>query len=465
MISTIKNRFTNSSTMDMTKGKPYKVIIAFAIPLMIGNIFQQLYSMVDTMVVGRFIGTNALAAVGATSPVVQLLIGLIVGLTGGLSVVVAQKFGAGAKKLTRKSIINGLYLTIAISIIITVLGLLLNRALFELINTAEDIIDGALVYSSILFIGAITTAIYNYEVAVLRAFGNSFIPLVFLIISSVLNVVLDIFFVVSLGLGIAGVGIATVLAQFISCILCYFYMRKSFDVLTFEKDDYKLDMSLIKEQIRVGMPMAFFQSLLSISFLFVQSALNTLGNNEVAAYTAAYKMDTLMLQILSAFGTSISTFTAQNYGSNDFDRVKQGAKSCLKITITISIITALIVYFFGETFMILFVGKDESEVIRLGIQYVRFTSCFYIILGVNFVIRFVLTGVGQAIVPLGVGILEVFIRALAAYYLIYPLGFTGMTYTNPLCWGVSTLLIALTYPTLLNKSFNKKYQRLVENYS
>lgn len=465
MISTIKNRFTNSSTMDMTKGKPYKVIIAFAIPLMIGNIFQQLYSMVDTMVVGRFIGTNALAAVGATSTVVQLLIGLIVGLTGGLSVVVAQKFGAGAKKLTRKSIINGLYLTIAISIIITVLGLLLNRALFELINTAEDIIDGALVYSSILFIGAITTAIYNYEVAVLRAFGNSFIPLVFLIISSVLNVVLDIFFVVSLGLGIAGVGIATVLAQFISCILCYFYMRKSFDVLTFEKDDYKLDMSLIKEQIRVGMPMAFFQSLLSISFLFVQSALNTLGNNEVAAYTAAYKMDTLMLQILSAFGTSISTFTAQNYGSNDFDRVKQGAKSCLKITITISIITALIVYFFGETFMILFVGKDESEVIRLGIQYVRFTSCFYIILGVNFVIRFVLTGVGQAIVPLGVGILEVFIRALAAYYLIYPLGFTGMTYTNPLCWGVSTLLIALTYPTLLNKSFNKKYQRLVENYS
>lgn len=465
MISTIKNRFTNSSTMDMTKGKPYKVIIAFAIPLMIGNIFQQLYSMVDTMVVGRFIGTNALAAVGATSTVVQLLIGLIVGLTGGLSVVVAQKFGAGAKKLTRKSIINGLYLTIAISIIITVLGLLLNRALFELINTAEDIIDGALVYSSILFIGAITTAIYNYEVAVLRAFGNSFIPLVFLIISSVLNVVLDIFFVVSLGLGIAWVGIATVLAQFISCILCYFYMRKSFDVLTFEKDDYKLDMSLIKEQIRVGMPMAFFQSLLSISFLFVQSALNTLGNNEVAAYTAAYKMDTLMLQILSAFGTSISTFTAQNYGSNDFDRVKQGAKSCLKITITISIITALIVYFFGETFMILFVGKDESEVIRLGIQYVRFTSCFYIILGVNFVIRFVLTGVGQAIVPLGVGILEVFIRALAAYYLIYPLGFTGMTYTNPLCWGVSTLLIALTYPTLLNKSFNKKYQRLVENYS
>lgn len=465
MINIIKNRFDNSSTMDMTKGKPYKVIVAFAIPLMIGNLFQQLYNMVDTMVVGRFIGTNALAAVGATSPVVQLLIGLIVGLTGGLSLVVAQKFGAGDKKLTRKSVINGLYLTIGMSIIITLLGLLLNRPLFVLINTSEDIIDGALVYSSILFIGTITTAIYNYEAAVLRAFGNSFIPLVFLIISSVLNVVLDIFFVVSLGLGIAGVGIATVLSQFISCVLCYFYMRKSFEVLTFEKDDYKLDILLIKEQIRIGMPMAFFQSLLSISFLFVQSALNTLGNNEVAAYTAAYKMDTLMMQLLSAFGTSISTFTAQNYGNNEFDRVKQGAKSCLKITITISIITALIVYFFSESFMLLFVGKGESEVIRLGVQYVRFTSCFYIILGVNFVIRFVLIGVGQASVPLGVGILEVFIRALTTYYLIYPLGFTGMTYTNPLCWGVSTLLIAIAYSKLLNKSFKQKLKEKNKYYS
>lgn len=459
MINAIKNRFTNSSTMDMTEGKPYKVIIAFAIPLMIGNLFQQLYNMVDTIVVGRFLGTNALAAVGATSPVVQLLIGLIIGLTRGLSLVVAQRFGAGAKRLTRKSIINGLYLTIAISMIITVLGLVLNRPLFELINTSEDIIDGALVYSSILFIGTITTAIYNYEAAVLRAFGNSFIPLVFLIISSVLNVVLDIFFVVSLNLGIAGVAIATVLSQFISCMLCYFYMRNSFEILKFEKDDYKLDMSLIKEQIRVGMPMAFFQSLLSISFLFVQSALNTLGNSEVAAYTAAYKMDTLMMQILGAFGTSISTFTAQNYGSNDFNRVKQGAKSCLKITIILSIITALVVYFFGEYFMILFVGKEEVEVIRLGVQYVSFTSCFYIVLGINFVIRFVLTGVGQASIPLGVGILEVFLRALATYYLIYPLGFTGMTYTNPLCWGVSTFLIAITYKMLLNKSFNQKLER------
>ncbi|MEG0367394.1 MAG: MATE family efflux transporter, partial [Coprobacillus sp.] len=216
MFSLIKEKISNISTIDMTAGKPTKTIVIFAIPLMIGNLFQQLYNMVDTMVVGRCIGTNALASVGATSPVVQLLIGLIIGLTSGLSLVIAQKFGAGDTKATKKSIINGLYLTIIISIIIMILGLALNRSLFELINTSEDIIDGALLYSNILFIGTLTTAIYNYESAVLRAFGNSLIPLIFLTIAAILNVVLDIFFVVSLNLGIAGVAIATVLAQLIS---------------------------------------------------------------------------------------------------------------------------------------------------------------------------------------------------------------------------------------------------------
>lgn len=456
MIHTIKTRFTNMSTMNMTTGKPSKMILTFAIPLMIGNLFQQLYSMVDTMVVGRFIGTTALASVGATTPVVQLLIGLIIGLTAGLSLVIAQKYGAGDERMTRKSIINGFYLTIILSLIITILGLGLNHSLFVLINTPADIFKGALTYASILFIGTMGTAIYNYEAAILRAFGNSIIPLLFLIIASILNIVLDILFVTVFHLGISGVAIATVISQLLSCLLCYFYMKKSFSIFSFNKSDYVFDIALIKEQIRIGMPMSLFQSLLSISFLFVQAALNTLGSIEVAAYTAAYKMDTLMMQILSAFGTSISTFVAQNFGSNNFNSVKEGARSCLKITISISIITALIINLFGEQFMLLFVGSEETKVIELGVQYVRFTSLFYIILGVNFVIRFVLTGVGQSSIPLGVGILEIFIRAIATYYLIYPLGFTGMTYTNPLCWGISTFLIAIVYKRLLKKAFKQK---------
>lgn len=456
MFTQLKEKFIKSSTMDMTTGKPIKMIIAFAIPLMIGNLFQQLYNMVDTMVVGRFVGTNALAAVGATSPVVQLLIGLIIGLTGGLSLVIAQKIGANDKKNTQKSIINGFYLTLIISTIILFLGLVFSRFLFELINTSPNIIDDALLYSYILFIGVFSTAIYNYEAAILRAYGNSFIPLIFLIISSVLNVILDIFFVIVLHLDVAGVGIATVLAQLISCLLCYQYMRHSTEILNFTKEDFKFEKKLIIEQLKIGMPMAFFSSLLSVSFLFVQSALNALGTQEVAAYTAASKMDTLIMQLLSAFGTSISTFTAQNYGSGQFNRVKEGAKDCLKITVAISVVAAFVIYFFGNSFMLLFVGKEATTVIDLGVSYIQFTSLFYVVLGVNFVIRFVLTGVGQASIPLGVGILEIFIRAFATFYLIYPLGFRGMSYTNPLCWGISTLLIALVYNRLLKKSFSKK---------
>lgn len=214
-------------------------------------------------------------------------------------------------------------------------------------------------------------------------------------------------------------------------------------------------MALVKEHIKIGMPMAFFQSLLSISFLVVQSALNSLGALEVAAYTAAYKMDSLMMHVLSAFGTSISTFTAQNYGKKAFERTRIGAKQTLKITLSLSIIVAVLAYFYSEQFMLLFVDGQEHEVIALGKQYISFTSRCYWILGINFIVRFVLTGVGQASVSLGVGILEILVRCFSTVFLIYPQGFQGMIYSNPLCWLTSTFLIVCCYPYLITKTFKK----------
>jgi len=461
MVNTIKSKLMNRSTIDMTSGDVRKTLLIFAFPLLIGNLFQQFYNMVDTMVVGRFMGTNALASVGASSPIIQLLLGLTIGLAGGLSVVIAQKFGSGDIRKTQRSIINGLYLIIIVSVIITILGIFLSRPLFELINTPITIIDGATTYTIILFMGTITTALYNYEAGVLRALGNSMISLLFLIISSILNVVLDVLFVVSFNWGIAGVAIATVLSQLISCLLCFIYMRRNFEILHFKNEDLAFNHSLVKEHIKIGMPMAFFQSFLSVSFLLVQSALNTLGSNEIAAYTAAYKMDSLMMQILAAFGSAISTFTAQNYGKNQFERIHKGARSCIKITITLSIIISLLVYFFGKYFMLLFVGANESNVISLGVQYLKITSLCYIILGVNFVIRFVLTGVGKTSIPVIVGILEIVIRGLATYYLIYPLGYKGMALTNPLCWGTSTLLVAILYPKMIKDAEQMKLKNVI----
>ena len=277
-------------------------------------------------------------------------------------------------------------------------------------------------------------------------------PLLFLILSAILNVFGDLFFVLVLHMGIAGVALATILSQLICCVLYFIYMKRKMDILTFEKEDYQLDRVYILEHVKVGMPMAFFQSLLSVSFLVVQSALNTLGSQEVAAYTAAYKMDSMMMSILSGFGTAISTFIALNDGNHSFDRIKQGAKDTLKITISLSLIVAVLAHFLAPQFMSLFVNSQETEVIALGVQYISFTSLCYFILGINFIVRFVLTGLGQSSIPLGVGILEIIVRCLGTYFLIYPLGFQGMTYINPLCWGTSTLLIVLIYPYLFKRA-------------
>ena len=364
-------------------------------------------------------------------------------------IIISQKIGACQTKKTRKAITNGFYLIVSLSVIILLLGLIFNRHLFSLIHVSDELLPGVMTYSSITFIGAVFSAIYNYELARLR---NSMGPLIFLNLSAILNVFGDLFFVLVLHMGIAGVALATILSQLICCVLCFIYMKRKMDILTFEKEDYQLDRAYILEHVKVGMPMAFFQSLLSVSFLVVQSALNTLGSQEVAAYTAAYKMDSMMMSILSGFGTAISTFTALNDGNRSFDRIKQGAKDTLKITISLSLIVAVLAHFLAPQFMSLFVNSQETEVIALGVQYISFTSLCYFILGINFIVRFVLTGLGQSSIPLGVGILEIIVRCLGTYFLIYPLGFQGMTYINPLCWGMSTLLIVLIYPYLFKRA-------------
>lgn len=233
---------------------------------MIGNLFQMFYNMVDTMVVGKCVSTTALASVGATTPVVDLLLGLVIGLSNGLSIVIAQKVGANDKTSTKKAITNGFYLIIILSLLIMILGLRFNKNLFALIHLSQELLPGTITYSSIIFIGAIFAAVYNYESAILRAHGNSVIPLLFLILSAILNVVLDLFFVIICHMGIAGVAYATIIAELICCLLCYMYMKKKLDILDFEKKDYCFDLQCIKEHIKVGMPMAFFNHFFLLVF-------------------------------------------------------------------------------------------------------------------------------------------------------------------------------------------------------
>lgn len=250
------HRLKAITQIDFSHGKPVKVITLFAIPLMLGNLFQMFYNMVDTMIVGKYVSTTALAAVGATTPVIDLLLGLVIGLANGLSLVIAQKVGAGERQTAKKAMINVFYLMLGCSVGIMIIAITCSQSLFALIHISEALLPGATTYATIIFMGTIFTACYHYESAILRAYGNSLAPLLFLILSAILNIVLDLVFVIVFHLGIAGVALSTITAQLICCGACFIYLVKQ-GLLKFERQDYQLDMHCIKEHIQVGMPMAF----------------------------------------------------------------------------------------------------------------------------------------------------------------------------------------------------------------
>lgn len=445
-----------TSTVTMTCGDIRRGLLAFTLPIMMGNLFQQLYSMVDTAVVGRGVGAQALAAVGTTSPVTQLLLGLMIGMSAGMSVVIAQHDGAGHASQARLAIANGLYLMLALTLVIALSGSLLCRPLFRMIYTPEELMDGAVLYATITFAGTAAAALYNYEASILRAFGNSLVPLLFLILASLLNIGLDLLFVLALRWGIAGVAAATVFSQLVSGLLCLAYMRRCVPQVRMRREDWRLDRALISQHLRTGVPMAFFQSLLAVSFLILQSALNSLGSADMAAYTAASKMDTLVYQILGAFGTAVSTFVAQNYGKGELGRIREGVKKSLQMTLAISVTLTGFVYLFGRFFMELFVSPQETDILASGLRYMRTTSLFYVILSVNFVIRFALIGVGKTVIPLAVGVSEILTRAAVTFLLVYQIGFMGMTFASPACWFTSTLLCLVCYPWMMKKAYSER---------
>lgn len=456
MVKKVRKWFQDRSrSVDMTSGDSLQMMTAFAVPIMVGNLFQQLYSMVDTAVVGRGVGASALAAVGTTSPVVQLLLGLVTGMASGMSVVIAQHFGSGDLGKTRKAIANGALLIMALSTVITAVGILCCPMMFRLIHTPEELMDGAVSYTIITFAGTAAAAAYNYESGVLRAFGNSVVPLLFLILTSLLNVVLDLLFVFSCGWGIAGVAVATVVAELISAIVCLIYIKKKLPLVCFSRADRRPDLEMMAQHIKTGVPMAFFASLLAINFLVLQAALNSLGSDDMAAYTAASKMDTLVYQVLGAFGTAMATYAAQNYGKGKVDRVREGVRKSLGITVAISLALTAFAFLFGRYLMLLFIRSEETEIMRSGMMYMRVTSLFYVILGVNYIVRFALTGVGKTAIPMLVGISEVLTRAAVTYLLVYRIGFFGMTAASPACWSTSTLLCVLCYKPMMKSAFSR----------
>lgn len=429
---------------DMTTGSTTKRIVLFAIPLLFGNLLQQIYSMVDTIVVGRFVGYQALASVGVTVEVVSLLLGLALGMSNGVSVITAQFFGARQTERVRKSVAMGLFLCGATSIVIGMVGVTFARPIYTLLGTPADIIDGAVLYTVIMFAGAPATLLYNYVSSVLRAFGDGKTPLYGLAIASLVNIALDLLFVVVFHWDIAGVGIATLLSQLLAGVFCGVYAMKRLPILKFQKGDFAWDRVLAASQLKVGIPLAFQQSVLAVGRLSMQTVLNTLGTLTIAAYTVVSRIDMFLYSCMSAFGIATTTYAAQNFGAKRIDRIDSGVKGACAVTVSICIGFTALANLFALPIIEAFVGA-EQEVIQMGVQYIRLATPFYPLLGVIFVMHSAQQGIGKAVFAMLASFVELVARPAAAILLTASFGYAGFCFANPAAWSSAFLMVFFSY--------------------
>ena len=442
-------------TKDMTQGSPAKHILLFSIPLLIGNIFQQFYSMVDTIIVGRFIGVDALAAVGSTGSLVFLINGFALGLTSGFAVMVSQRFGANDEKGLRKAVSSSVVLCTALVVILTTISLIGTKPLLNLMNTPDNIFNDAYIYVIIMFAGIVTTVAYNMMASILRALGDSKSPLYFLIISSILNIVLDLVFIINFNMGVAGAAYATIISQGVSAILCYIYIVKKYTILKLSKKDYKVKKSMYIKHLKIGIPMALQFSITALGLITVQGALNVLGSTVIAAYTASSKVLQLVMQPAVTYGVTMATYCGQNLGARRYDRIKDGVNKAIKISIITSIISGFVLIAFGTQFVKLFIDNPDAQIIAYSKQVLNISAIFFIPLGLIFIFRNALQGIGESFVPMMAGVAELGARALVAFTLSVPFGFLGICFADPIAWIAASVPLTIYYYITIKKLLAK----------
>ena len=428
---------------DMTSGSPMKIITLFAIPMFVGNVFQQVYNMVDSIVVGNFVGPKALAAVGTCGGAFNLILALIVGLTSGMSVVVAQYFGARNYEMVKKTFISAIIVNMSVGIAVTVVGILLSRPLLIILGTPEDIMDDAVIYLTIMFLGTLANCMYNGMSAVLRALGDSVIPLLILVVASLMNVVLDLLFVISFGMGVAGVALATVLSQLISAILCVIYVFIKLPMLRFKGADFHADREVVKEIIRIGVPAALSSSGVSISVMFMQRAINAYGSTVIAAYTSGNRAEQLGMCLSFSIGASVGTFCGQNIGAKKFERVHLGLRVGYIICFTYTIIVGILMFVFADALSRLF--SSDRTVIDISSECIRVVSLFAPMLGLVFLFQNFLRSAGDVTPTVWMSISEIVARSVLAFAFSALFGYHGIWWATPVGWTGSALIGYLRY--------------------
>ncbi|CUW13920.1 MATE family efflux transporter [Leuconostoc gasicomitatum] len=448
---------------DLTQGSPAKQILFFTIPLVIGNLFQQLYNFSDTVIVGQTLGVKSLAAVGATGSIMFLILGFVQGFTAGLSIITAQRYGARDIAGVRKSMASTLIVSALTTVIVTILSLLAVYPLLKIMQTPAEIFNQAFIFIAIILGGIFATMGYNVTANSLRAIGDSRSPLVYLIVGMIINIILELWFIIGLNYGVAGAALATVIAQLVSTILSFWHIYRFSPLLQVHRSDFKWDPVDIRIHLRAGLPMGFQSSIIAIGALVLQGALNTLGTDAVAATTAAQRIDQVATLPLMSFGITMATFAAQNYGAKQYERILIGVKQALFMSMGFGLFMGILEIAFGDFAVMLFVGADQQRVLELAQQYFWANGAFYYILSALFIIRYVLQGLNDSKTPTFAGIAELMMRTVAAITLVGPFGFFGASLANVLAW-IGSLIVMIPAYRKITKKLREQQKNINEQY-
>lgn len=430
---------------DMTVGNPLKIILLFSVPVLLGNLFQQFYSMVDTVIVGQYLGQEALAAVGATGCIMFLVLGFANGIAQGFGVMVSHAFGAKNYELLRHYVALSLFLTVVVSVLLGIPTVLGSRQLLIWLNTPQDILALADSYIKVIFGGILFTMAYNVASGILRGIGDSRTPLYFLIFSSALNIGLDVFLIVVFKMGTAGAAYATVISQAVAAVLCFVVMYKKYDILRVKPSDFYWDFKGICKLLSIGVPMALNYSITAIGAMIFQRAVNMFGSEVVAAYTAASKVYNIAVQPMPTLGAAMATYCGQNLGAKKLDRIYKGMRSGFFLCFATTAIAVLVCCFAGPFMIGWFIKEPTAQTMSYAMQYLYTISAFMLPLAWIFLYRNALQGLDRGIVPMISGAVELLGRYLAIVIVAKRFGYAGVCFADPAAWVLTGVLLIVTY--------------------
>lgn len=441
-----------AKTKDLTTGKTWKLLLAFALPTLLSNVFQQFYNLADTAIAGHILGDNALVAIGASSTINSLVLSFAWGLNGGFGIIIAQSFGAKDNNKLKKSVAISLLINVIFSLFVLIVSVFASKPMLKLLNTPAARLDEANSYIAVILAFIIVPMLYNLEAVILRSLGDSKTPLYFLIFSSVLNIVLDYVLIKFTNMGVMGAAVATVLAQFLSVVLCFIVILKNFKIIKLSKEDFKFSSALFKNMMGAGMTMAIMNSIFSIGSIIMQGSINALGDDIIAAHLGSRKVAEMFMQPLVTIGTACSTFVGQNYGAGKIGRIKESIKYSTLYSLIWSVMTFFILWFSGGQIARLVTGSASQIVFENTQMYLRVNAPFYFVLGLLFTLRFSIQSVDRKVPPIVSSTMEL-VSKIAAAYLFIPLwGYFGACIAEPLSWTLGAIYLLFV--------FKKEFKRL-----